>query len=121
MGVNVAYNQPPHTGFHLGAGMEQPAAPNIRYVGAPEEPEDTTPPIITGMPAEQMKEDDVLKVNVKAEDLESGITLLKLTWDDRVVNQGDEITLTGLAGKHTFTARAVNGAGLITEFDGHCC
>ena len=31
---NVAYNQPPHTGFYLGAGMEMPAAPNIRYTGA---------------------------------------------------------------------------------------
>ncbi|HDT7699356.1 TPA: hypothetical protein RD491_002993, partial [Enterococcus faecium] len=33
---NVAYNQPPHTGFYLGTGMEQPAAPNIRYAGAEE-------------------------------------------------------------------------------------
>lgn len=112
---NVAYNQPPHTGFHLGVGMEQPAAPNIRYVGAPQEPEDTTPPVITGMPAEQMSEDEVLNVDVKAEDPESGITLLELTWDGESVQPGDEIVLTGLAGKHTFTARAVNGAGLISE------
>lgn len=34
---NVSYNQPPHTGFYLGAGMEEPAAPNIRYAGAEEE------------------------------------------------------------------------------------
>jgi rhamnogalacturonan endolyase len=26
---NVAYNQPPHTSFYIGAGMEQPPAPNI--------------------------------------------------------------------------------------------
>lgn len=112
---NVAYNQPPHTGFHLGVGMEQPAAPNIRYVGGPQEVEDTTPPVITGMPAEQMSEEDVLQVDVKAEDPESGITLLELTWDGEAVEQGDEIALTGLVGKHTFTAKAVNGAGLITE------
>lgn len=26
---NVAYNQPPHTSFHLGEGMKEPAKPNI--------------------------------------------------------------------------------------------
>ncbi|MBY0118657.1 rhamnogalacturonan lyase [Paenibacillus xylanexedens] len=28
---NVAYNQPPHTGFYLGEGMSTPPVPNIRY------------------------------------------------------------------------------------------
>lgn len=27
---NVAYNQPPHTGFHMGEGMKQPPKPNIQ-------------------------------------------------------------------------------------------
>jgi rhamnogalacturonan endolyase len=26
---NVAYNQPPHTGFYLGEGMKDPSKPNI--------------------------------------------------------------------------------------------
>ncbi|MEO3755557.1 hypothetical protein [Streptomyces sp. B6B3] len=30
---NVAYNQPPHTSYFLGDGMERPARPAIRYVG----------------------------------------------------------------------------------------
>ncbi len=30
---NVAYNQPPHTGFYLGEGMNTPPVPNIRYEG----------------------------------------------------------------------------------------
>jgi hypothetical protein len=67
------------------------------------------------MPAEQMSEDEVLQVKVKAEDLESGIARLELTWDGETVQQGNEIALTGLAGKHMFTARAVNGVGLVTE------
>ena len=29
---NVAYNQPPHTGFYLGEGMSQPPRPNIELV-----------------------------------------------------------------------------------------
>ncbi|QYR24393.1 Ig-like domain-containing protein [Paenibacillus sp. sptzw28] len=32
---NVGYNQPPHPGFHLGAGMTAPAAPSIYYVNEP--------------------------------------------------------------------------------------
>ncbi|ORT61530.1 fibronectin type III domain-containing protein [Streptomyces sp. CB03238] len=30
---NVSYNQPPHPGFFLGAGMRTPPAPSIRYTG----------------------------------------------------------------------------------------
>ncbi|MGE6667480.1 rhamnogalacturonan lyase [Paenibacillus xylanexedens] len=30
---NVAYNQPPHTGFYLGEGMSTPPVSNIRYAG----------------------------------------------------------------------------------------
>jgi len=30
---NTAYNQPPHTGFYLGDGMETPPRPDIRLVG----------------------------------------------------------------------------------------
>jgi rhamnogalacturonan endolyase len=30
---NVAYNQPPHTGFYLGEGMAKPPRPKIRYGG----------------------------------------------------------------------------------------
>lgn len=32
---NVAYNQPPHTGFFLGHGMQRPPVPNIRLVPRP--------------------------------------------------------------------------------------
>lgn len=31
---NTAYNQPPHTGFHLGHGMSQPPAANVKVVRA---------------------------------------------------------------------------------------
>jgi len=30
---NVAYNQPPHTGFYLGEGMSKPPVPNIHFAG----------------------------------------------------------------------------------------
>ena len=31
---NVAYNQPPHTGYYLGTGMERPDKPNVKLVHA---------------------------------------------------------------------------------------
>ena len=36
---NTGYNQPPHTSYFLGEGMEQPAAPSIRYTVEAPEPE----------------------------------------------------------------------------------
>jgi rhamnogalacturonan endolyase len=38
---NVAYNQPPHTGFFLGEGMATPPAPDLYFVGT--NPNSTTP------------------------------------------------------------------------------
>jgi rhamnogalacturonan endolyase len=35
---NTAYNQPPHTGFFLGAGMAEPPVPQIYYAGPEVEP-----------------------------------------------------------------------------------
>ncbi|MEN8907152.1 MAG: cellulose binding domain-containing protein [Clostridiales bacterium] len=38
---NVAYNQPPHTGFYLGNGMSEPPVPNITVPGGIVTPVDT--------------------------------------------------------------------------------
>lgn len=78
------------------------------------ETEDTTPPAITGLPSTQMSESDILKVQVVAEDPESGIRSLDITFDGKEVVYGDEIPLKGLTGSHTFIATAVNNAGLST-------
>jgi len=117
MGVawqNVAYNQPPHTGFYLGAGMSEPAAPLIKYTGAPAEPTDSTPPVITGMPAVQWSESDTITVQVAASDPESGIRSLELLFDGQPVANGAQIPLAGKSGIHTFTATAINHLGLQT-------
>lgn len=109
---NSGYNQPPHPGFFLGYGMEQPDAPSIHYVGAPTEQEDTTAPIITGLPSELLTESDSITVGVTAEDTESGIRELTIAFDGNPVVNGQQISLAGLAGTHTFTVKAVNNAGL---------
>lgn len=111
---NVAYNQPPHTSFYLGADMEQPAAPKIQYVNAPQEPVDTTAPVIAGLPKQQYTTADVWTVQVTAEDAESGIRDLVLTFDGKPLVNGSSLSFAGLAGIHTFAAKAVNNAGLET-------
>lgn len=50
---NVGYNQPPHPSFYLGAGMKEPAAPLIRYVGGPEDPAKAE-----GLPGKPVLSDD---------------------------------------------------------------
>lgn len=47
------------------------------------ETEDTTPPAITGLPSTQMSESDILKAQVVAEDPESGIRSLDITFDGK--------------------------------------
>ncbi|MDZ7261290.1 MAG: T9SS type A sorting domain-containing protein, partial [candidate division KSB1 bacterium] len=52
---NVAYNQPPHTGFYLGDGMSTPPIPNIQYPGAT--------PVAQEQAQPQMPEEFVLEQN----------------------------------------------------------
>lgn len=111
---NVGYNQPPHTSFYLGADMNQPPAPSIQYVNAPQQVEDKTAPIVAGLPLQQYTVSDIWKVQVTAEDAESGIRMLSLTLDGAPVINGSQISFAKLEGVHTFTATAVNNDGLET-------
>lgn len=44
---NVSYNQPPHTSFFLGEGMETPDMPSIRYTVEPESGEPVLNPVVS--------------------------------------------------------------------------
>ena len=57
---NVGYNQPPHTSFFLGTGMETPPAPRIVLAGTHDsDPGDPgTPPLATGAPGKPVLSDD---------------------------------------------------------------
>ncbi|WP_308860080.1 rhamnogalacturonan lyase family protein [Paenibacillus endoradicis] len=109
---NVSYNQPPHTGYFLGHDMAEPAAPLIKYDSNNPNIIDTTAPIITGLPAGTWTEADTIKLQVEANDPESEIVTLELLFDNESVANGSTIKLTGKAGQHIFTARAVNAVGL---------
>ena len=52
---NVGYNQPAHTSFFLGAGMNTPPTPNAIYIDASSPyPIDTTAPVISGLANQQV-------------------------------------------------------------------
>jgi fibronectin type 3 domain-containing protein len=110
---NTAYNQPPHPSYFLGVGMAEPPVPSIAYAGAPEE--DASAPVVAGLPSDTVVADGPLQLAVTAEDPESGIRSLSVTFDGEEVAPDASVDLTGLAGERVVTARAVNHAGLVTE------
>lgn len=112
---NTAYNQPPHTSYFLGAGMEQPAAPSIEYVNAPAQ--DETAPTISGVEDTEVAAKQGLVVEIVAEDAESGIRELTVTFDGQELEGADgryELPVADLKGTYELTATAVNHAGIET-------
>ncbi|WP_418909714.1 rhamnogalacturonan lyase [Arthrobacter antioxidans] len=112
---NTAYNQPPHTGFFLGEGMETPPAPNIAYVNAPVL--DETAPVVTGIKDTKVGAKRGLVVDVRAQDAESGVRSLTVSFNGREltgVNGRYELPIEGLKGSFELSATAVNHAGIET-------
>lgn len=112
---NTAYNQPPHPSFFLGDGMEQPAAPSIVVVGAPDEVVDETAPVITGVADALLAESVTLVLDVAASDEESGVRSLEVRFDGALVSPDAELALDGLTGERELTVTAVNNQGLVSE------
>nr|WP_321166896.1 rhamnogalacturonan lyase [Arthrobacter sp. Leaf234] len=112
---NTAYNQPPHTSFFLGEGMTMPAAPSITYVNAPVL--DGTAPVVTGLKDTKVGAKRGLTVDVRAEDAESGVRSLIVTFDGQEITGSDgryDLPLEGLKGSYELIATAVNHAGIET-------
>ncbi|WP_422389863.1 rhamnogalacturonan lyase [Arthrobacter sp. N1] len=112
---NTAYNQPPHTSFFLGEGMTMPAAPSITYVNAPVL--DGTAPVVTGLKDTKVGAKRGLTVDVRAEDAESGVRSLIVTFDGQEITGTDgryDLPLEGLKGSYELIATAVNHAGIET-------
>ena len=112
---NTAYNQPPHTSFFLGEGMETPPAPGIAYVNAPLL--DETAPVVTGIKDTKVGAKRGLTVDVQAEDAESRIRSLTVTFNGQELTGVDgryELPIEGLKGGFELSATAVNHAGIET-------
>lgn len=114
---NTGYNQPPQTSFFLGDGMQQPGAPRIAVTGDPSGAQDTTAPVLSGLPPEGalLADSADLAIDVSASDPESGIRNLDIALDGDPVAAGQVIDLDGLVGPHTLTVNAVNHDGLSTR------
>ncbi|MGK3951198.1 hypothetical protein ACLKM7_02630 [Microbacterium sp. I2] len=80
-------------------------------------PADDTPPVIAGLPADAalLKDSDILRLAIGASDPESGVDSLEVAFDGEAVTPDAAIDLTGKAGSHTVSVRAVNGADAATE------
>ncbi|WP_317616739.1 rhamnogalacturonan lyase [Arthrobacter sp. NamB2] len=112
---NTAYNQPPHTGFFLGEGMKTPPAPSIAYVNAPAP--DETAPVVTGLRDTRVGAKRGLTVDVQAEDADSGIRSLTVSFDGQEIPGVDgryELPIEGLRGDFVLSATAINHAGIET-------
>ncbi|MHA7144439.1 rhamnogalacturonan lyase [Arthrobacter sp. TmT3-37] len=112
---NTAYNQPPHTSFFLGEGMTTPPAPSIAYVNAPVP--DETAPVVTGLKDTKVGARRGLTLDVRADDAESGVRSLTVTFDGQEITGVDgryELPIEGLRGSFELTATAVNHAGIET-------
>ncbi len=112
---NTAYNQPPHTSFFLGEGMTTPLAPSIAYVNVPVA--DETAPVVTGLKDTKVGAKRGLTVDIRAEDAESGIRSLIVTFNGQELTGADgrfEIPIEGLKGSFELSATAINHAGIET-------
>jgi hypothetical protein len=112
---NTAYNQPPHTSFFLGEGMTTPPAPSIAYVNAPVP--DETAPVVTGIKDTKVGAKRGLTVDVRAEDAESGIRSLTVTFDGQELTGIDgryELPIEGLKGSFELRVTAINHSGIET-------
>ncbi|KAF2416791.1 cellulase N-terminal Ig-like domain-containing protein [Microbacterium sp. B35-30] len=80
-------------------------------------PADDTAPVLTGMPADGtlLSDSDTLALTVSADDAESGVDEFDVAFDGERVAPDATIDLSGKAGTHTVTVRAVNGAGVVAE------
>ncbi|ACT00690.1 OmpL47-type beta-barrel domain-containing protein [Paenibacillus sp. JDR-2] len=83
---NTGYNQPPHTSFYLGNGMEKPDAPNIYLV-------DNTAPFTTdNAPAGWVNRN--VTVNLTANDSISGVAATYYTLDGGAEQKGSTVQIT---------------------------
>ncbi|WP_277208056.1 fibronectin type III domain-containing protein [Isoptericola croceus] len=126
---NTAYNQPPHTSYYLGEGMEAPEAPRLAYTSAAE-PGDV-------VPGETEPDEAPAKVKLKVDEAGPGAVNATATVQEggpatsatlrvdgatvatRALPDGAMTTafeVDGLApGKHTFEVTVGNALGAVTS------
>ncbi|WP_116108428.1 Ig-like domain-containing protein [Lewinella sp. IMCC34191] len=113
---NVAYNQPPHTSFYLGGGMEEPPVPNITYAMAAVSPriQITNPVVNSATP-----QGNSIYVTVNVEGLPES-AIVYLSSDGKLLASDDEAPYvmnldTLSSGTYNLTAWAYDADSNIVE------
>lgn len=75
---------------------------------------DNTGPQLSGLPGDVVNESGGLALAVTANDPESGVASLKVTFNGAEAPASGTVSLAGLAGERTLTVTAVNNVGLTT-------
>ncbi|MDQ0972094.1 fibronectin type 3 domain-containing protein [Neobacillus niacini] len=110
---NVGYNQPPHTSFFLGTGMEKPHVPSIDVVEIPDVNAPDTEYELTGDVQEGWYHNPVT-VNLTGYDYQSGIKATYHSLDGSTEQKGNTVTIAE-DGKHVLEYWSMDHAGNIEE------
>jgi hypothetical protein len=110
---NVGYNQPPHTSFFLGTGMEKPPEPSIDVVEIPDVNAPDTEYELKGDVQEGWYHNPVT-VNLTGYDYQSGIKATYHSLNGSTEQKGNTVTLTE-DGEHVLEYWSVDHAGNIEQ------
>lgn len=110
---NVGYNQPPHTSFFLGTGMEKPPVPSIDVVEIPDVNAPDTEYELKGDVQEGWYHGPVT-VNLTGYDYQSGMKATYHSLNGAAEQEGNTVTITE-DGKHVLKYWSVDHAGNIEE------
>jgi hypothetical protein len=110
---NVGYNQPPHTSFFLGTGMEKPPAPSIDVVEIPDMNAPDTDYELKGEVQEGWYHSPVT-VNLIGYDYQSGMKATYHSLNGSTEQEGNTVTITE-DGKHVLEYWSVDQAGNIEQ------
>ncbi|MEH7495605.1 SGNH/GDSL hydrolase family protein [Neobacillus niacini] len=110
---NVGYNQPPHTSFFLGTGMEKPPVPSIDVVEIPDVNAPDTEYELTGDVQEGWYHSPVT-VNFTGYDYQSGIKTTYHSLNGSTELEGNTVKITE-DGKHVLEYWSVDHAGNFEE------
>lgn len=108
---NIGYNQPPHTSFFLGSGMEKPPVPSIDVVEIPDVNAPDTAHEVIGEVHEGWYSGPV-KVNLNGYDYQSGIKATYSSLNGSAEQEGNIVTITE-DGRHVLEYWSVDQAGNI--------
>ncbi|WP_281421360.1 rhamnogalacturonan lyase family protein [Cohnella xylanilytica] len=109
---NVGYNQPPHTSFYLGTGMEEPPAPKIVVAGGPSSTDGEAPVTTASVEGESRNGwyRSAVQVKLEAADDGSGVEETFFRIDGGEAQTGTRATIDA-EGRHTVEYWSVDRAG----------